>query len=159
MKIDIIHATAGEGHRKIAIAIQDAFARSGRADLQVRLLNCLDYASPALQKTYAPLYYWAVTNAPGLWGWFYEVLDHAWVYALVRPFRALTNSFHAKKLLKDIVENQPDVPLKIAKLPSVELPGPVTSPAPAPTPAANVSASTQSLSKPVSASLVQTYTF
>ncbi len=117
MKIDIIHATAGEGHRKIAIAIQDAFARSGRADLQVRLLNCLDYASPALQKTYAPLYYWAVTNAPGLWGWFYEVLDHAWVYALVRPFRALTNSFHAKKLLKDIVENQPDVIISTHFLP------------------------------------------
>ena len=56
MKIDIIHATAGEGHRKIAIAVQDAFARSGRSDLEVRLINCLDYVSPTFQKTYAPIY-------------------------------------------------------------------------------------------------------
>ena len=117
MKIDIIHATAGEGHRKIAIAVQDAFARSGRKDLEVRLLNCLDYTSATLQKTYAPLYYWAVIHAPGLWGWFYEVLDRAWVYALVRPFRALTNSLHARKLLADIVENQPDVIISTHFLP------------------------------------------
>lgn len=117
MKIDIIHATAGEGHRKIAIAVQDAFSRCGRPDLEVRLLNCLDYASPSLQKTYAPLYYWAVLHAPGLWGWFYEVLDRAWVYALVRPFRALTNSIHAKKLLADIVRHQPDVIISTHFLP------------------------------------------
>lgn len=117
MKIDIIHATAGEGHRKIAIAVQDAFARCGRKDLEVRLLNCLDYVSPAMQKTYAPIYYWAVIHAPGLWGWFYEVLDYAWVYALVRPFRALTNSFHAKKLLEDIVKHQPDVIISTHFLP------------------------------------------
>jgi len=117
MKIDIIHATAGEGHRKIAIAVQDAFARSGRDDLEVRLLNCLDYVSPTFQKAYAPLYYWAVLHAAGLWGGFYEVLDYAWVYALVKPFRALTNSFHAQKLLAEIVGHQPDVIISTHFLP------------------------------------------
>lgn len=109
MKIDIIHATAGEGHRKIAMAIQDAFGRLGRKDLQVRLLNCLDYVSPMFQKTYTPIYYWSVRHAPNLWGWTYEILDHAWIYSLIRPFRSLTNSIHAKPLLEDIVANQPDV--------------------------------------------------
>jgi processive 1,2-diacylglycerol beta-glucosyltransferase len=109
MKIDIIHATAGEGHRKIAMAVQDGLARLNRSDLQVRLLNCLDYTDAAFQKTYAPIYYWAVRHAPNLWGWSYEVLDHACVYQPLRPLRALTNSIHAKKLLEDIVQNQPDV--------------------------------------------------
>ncbi|MFA7254819.1 MAG: glycosyltransferase [Candidatus Omnitrophota bacterium] len=109
MKIDIIHATAGEGHRKIAMAVQDGLARLNRSDLQVRLLNCLDYTDELFQKTYAPIYYWSVRHAPNIWGGSYEVLDHAWVYRLIRPLRSLTNTLHAKKLLEDIVKNQPDV--------------------------------------------------
>jgi len=109
MKIDIIHATAGEGHRKIAIAVQDGLARLGRSDLQVRLLNCLDYTDALFQKTYAPSYYWSVRHAPNLWGGVYDALDRAWIYQLIRPLRSLTNDHHAKKLLEDIVKNQPDV--------------------------------------------------
>ncbi|HNX69418.1 MAG TPA: glycosyltransferase [Candidatus Omnitrophota bacterium] len=109
MKIDIIHATAGEGHRKIATAVRDALARLNRPDLQIRLMDSLDHVSPAFQATYTPTYNWAVMNAPGIWGLFYELLDLAWFYAIVRPFRLLTNSFHAKKLLSDILRNQPDV--------------------------------------------------
>lgn len=109
MKIDILHATAGEGHRKIAIAVQDCLTRLGREGLKVRLLNCLDYTTVAFQRTYAPFYYWAVRRVPKLWGGSYEALDHAWVYQPLRPLRALSNSLHAKKLLEDIVANQPDV--------------------------------------------------
>ena len=109
MKIDIIHATAGEGHRKIAMAVQDGLARLRRNDLQVRLMNCLDYTDAQFQKSYAPIYYWSVRHAPNLWGWSYEVLDLAWIYQPLRPLRALTNNMHAKALLEDIVKNQPDV--------------------------------------------------
>lgn len=109
MKIDIIHAPAGEGHRKIAIAIQDAFQRLGRKDLEVRLVDSLQYTTSTFQKTYAPIYYWAVRHASDLWGFFYDLLDVAWIYRLVRPFRALTNSFHAKALLAEIVKHQPDI--------------------------------------------------
>ncbi len=109
MKIDIIHATAGEGHRKIAMAVQDGLARLRRADLDVRLMNCLDYTDDLFQKTYAPIYYWAVRHAPGIWGGSYEALDLAWIYQPLRPLRALTNSVHAKALLEDVVKRQPDV--------------------------------------------------
>ena len=109
MKIDIIHATAGEGHRKIATAIREGLMHSGRSDLQVRLLDCLDYTNVFFKKTYTPIYYWAVRHAPNLWGWSYEILDHACVYKAIRPFRSLTNSAHANPLLEDIVKNQPDV--------------------------------------------------
>lgn len=117
MKIDIIHATAGEGHRKIAIAIEDAFRRLGRPDLEIRLINCLDYTTPLFQKTYSPLYYWSVKHAPNLWGWSYEVLDYAWVYWLVKPLRQLINSFHAKKLVENIAAHQPDVIISTHFLP------------------------------------------
>lgn len=109
MKIDIIHATAGEGHRKIAMAIEDAFKRLKRPDLQIRLINSLDFTDKIFQKTYAPFYYWSVCHAPNLWGFFYEFLDISWTYKLIYPFRVLTNNLHAKPLLEDIVKNQPDV--------------------------------------------------
>jgi len=109
MKIDIIHATAGEGHRKIAIAVQDGLARLNRSDLQVRLLDCLDYTDSTFRKTYAPGYYWLVRHTPGLWGGSYAMLDQACVYNLIRPLRSFTNTLHAKKLLEDVIKNQPDV--------------------------------------------------
>jgi len=109
MKIDILHATAGEGHRKIAMAVREGLTRSGRSDLQVRLLDCLDYTDALFKKTYTPFYYWAVRHAPSIWGWSYDILDHACVYKTLRPLRSLTNSAHAKPLLQDIVKNQPDV--------------------------------------------------
>lgn len=109
MKIDIIHATAGEGHRKIALAVQKALEHAGRSDLDIRVINSLDYASPVFQKTYAPLYFWSACNAPGLWGFFYELLDHAWIYRLIRPLRSLTNSLNAKNLEEDVLRRQPDV--------------------------------------------------
>jgi processive 1,2-diacylglycerol beta-glucosyltransferase len=116
MKIDIIHATAGEGHRKIAMAVQDGLARYGRlgpgtgpGGLQVRLLNCLDFTDPSFQKAYTSFYYWSVRHVPNLWGGSYEALDHAWVYPLIRPLRSLSNDLHAKRLLEDIIQSQPDV--------------------------------------------------
>ena len=109
MKIDIIYATAGEGHRRIAIAVEDAFKRLGRRDLQIRLLNSLDYTDTAFQKTYAPFYYWTVRHAPNLWGVCYEALDHACLYQPLRPLRSLTNSIHAKPLLDAIGKHQPEV--------------------------------------------------
>ncbi len=109
MKIDIIHATAGEGHRKIAMAVQDAFMRVGRNDIQTRLLNALDYTSAEFQKTYTPLYFWSVKHAPMLWGAAYELLDWPWVSPCVAPFRALYNSEHGAKLLEEIQKNKSDV--------------------------------------------------
>lgn len=109
MKIDIVHAAAGEGHRKIAIAIQDAFARLGRKDLQIRLIDSLNYTTKTFKSSYAPIYNWAVMNAPSLWGFFYELLDFAIIYKLIKPFRLLTNSMHAQALQNDMIRNQPDV--------------------------------------------------
>lgn len=109
MKIDIIYATAGEGHRKIALAIQESLMRVGRDDLEIRFLDALDFVSPAMKATYAPFYHWAVRRAPALWGGSYEVLDRPLVYSLARPFRSLTNSLNAKPLLKNLLDHQPDV--------------------------------------------------
>ncbi|HOW87928.1 MAG TPA: glycosyltransferase [Candidatus Omnitrophota bacterium] len=109
MKIDILHATAGEGHRKIALAIQEGFTRLGPSTLQLRTLDSLKYTDDLFQKTYTPFYYWAVRHAPNLWGWSYDILDHACVYKTLRPLRSLTNSAHTKLLLEDAVKNQPDV--------------------------------------------------
>jgi len=109
MKIDIIHATAGEGHRKIAIAIQEALTRVGRKDLEIRFLDALDFVSPVMKSSYAPFYHWAVRRVPALWGGSYEVLDRPFVYSFARPFRSLFNSLNAQPLLKNLLEHQPDV--------------------------------------------------
>lgn len=130
MKIDIIHATAGEGHRKIALAIENGLKccghsetkgaeprQAGQSGLHVRQINCLDYTGPNFQKAYAPIYYWAVRHVPNLWGNSYDLLDHARVYQMVRPLRSLVNTLHAKPLLEDILKRQPDIIISTHFLP------------------------------------------
>lgn len=109
MKIDIIHATAGEGHRRIALAIHEAFKRADRQDIELRLIDALDYVSPVFRASYAPFYNWAVRHAPTLWGAGYDVLDNKTVYSLAKPFRSLTNSIHGRPLLKTVLDHRPDV--------------------------------------------------
>lgn len=72
MKILILHASAGAGHRRAAEALSDAFAAAG-AEPVVR--DILDFTPPVFRKTYAAGYLNMVRAAPELWGYVYGVTD------------------------------------------------------------------------------------
>ena len=100
MKILVIHATAGAGHKKAAEAIYHGLQAKGYAD--VRLVDALDYTNPFFQKSYPWFYSFIVTRLPQIWGVLFAILDVPWMQPLVRFIRRLYNGFNAQALQKFI---------------------------------------------------------
>jgi len=107
MKILIIHATAGAGHKKAAEAIFHGLqAKSG---FDARILDALDYTNPFFRKTYPNGYALLVTRLPWAWGLVFGLLDLPWMQPLVRMVRRVYNGLNAKALQKFLMQEQFDV--------------------------------------------------
>jgi len=106
MKILVIHATAGAGHKKAAEAIFHGLQAKGGFD--ARLVDALDYTNPFFKKNYPGSYTFLVTRLPWAWGFFFALLDLPWMQPLVRKFRRLYNGFNAQALQEFLVREQFD---------------------------------------------------
>jgi len=106
MKILVIHAAAGAGHKKAAEAIFHGLEAKGGFD--VRLLDALDYTNPFFKKIYPRVYVFLVTRLPWVWGFFFALLDIPWIQPLVRGVRRLMNGFNAQALQKFLIQEQFD---------------------------------------------------
>jgi processive 1,2-diacylglycerol beta-glucosyltransferase len=106
MKILVIHATAGAGHKKAAEAIFHGLKAKGGCDVQ--LVDALDHTNPLFKKTYPEFYSFLVTRLPWAWGFLFGVLDLPWIQPLVRVVRRLYNGFNAQTLQKFLVREQFD---------------------------------------------------
>lgn len=109
MKILLFHATAGHGHKKVADVIMQTFHKRGLSETDVRSIDALDLSAWYFRKSYPAIYFNAVKYIPKLWGWFYENLDHAWLYRIVRPFRSFGNACAGRKLLRFAKQEKPDL--------------------------------------------------
>ncbi len=108
MKIQIYHATAGQGHKKIAEVLAEAFKKRGLSAADVQVYDSLELSPGFFGKIYPFTYFFAVKNFPGIWGWFYESLDIPAVYAVMRPFRSLHNWIMGRKILEKVKNEKPD---------------------------------------------------
>jgi len=108
LKILILHASAGEGHRRAAIAVESALIRSGVSQSDVQVADALDFSSAFFKKSYVGFYYWFIKHLPVMWGVFYALLDNAFIYSLFYPLRRVYNAWHGRKLLKHVLETKPD---------------------------------------------------
>jgi processive 1,2-diacylglycerol beta-glucosyltransferase len=106
MKILIIHATAGAGHKKAAEAIFHGLKAQGGHD--VRLVDALDYTNPFFKKNYPSVYTFLVTHLPWAWGFLFGLMDIPWMQPLVQGVRRLYNGFNAQALQKFLIQEQFD---------------------------------------------------
>jgi len=106
MKILVIHATAGAGHKKAAEAIFNGL--KARGDCEVRLVDALDYTNPLFKRTYPTSYTLLVTRLSWAWGFIFAWLDLPWMQPLVRGVRRLYNGFNAQALQKFLIQEQFD---------------------------------------------------
>ncbi len=107
MKILIIHATAGAGHKKAAEAIHDGLQR--HTTHQVTSIDCLDYTNPFFKKSYPAAYVFMVTKAPALWGFFFGLVGLPFMQPLVRLVRRCYHKINAGALENFIRKEQFDV--------------------------------------------------
>jgi len=108
-KILIIYATAGEGHKRAAFAIKDAFDKLNPKDAQIKIIDVLDYTNTFFKRSYLAVYIFMVTYIPRIWGMFYYVLDWKWMYSFVKVARRLVNSINAKPFEEFLCKFNPDV--------------------------------------------------
>jgi len=106
MKILVIHATAGAGHKKAAEAVFHGL--QAKEGIDCRLVDALDYTNPFFKKTYPEFYAFLVTRLPWAWGFFFGILDIPWMQPLVRIVRRLYNGFNAQALQNFLIQEQFD---------------------------------------------------
>jgi processive 1,2-diacylglycerol beta-glucosyltransferase len=105
MKILVIYATAGAGHRKAAEAISKGFVLSSH---QVHYVDALDYTSRFYKHIYTQTYTFLISRIPWLWGLLFRLLDIPALLPLVRSLRRIQNAIHAGPLARFLVREQFD---------------------------------------------------
>ncbi len=109
MNIQVFHATAGQGHKKVAEVITQAFKKRGLNDSQIRVSDVLEIAPKSMGMAYPAAYFYSVKYIPKIWGWFYETLDKMGFYRWVYPIRRFHNQIMGAKLLSEIEKDNPDL--------------------------------------------------
>lgn len=109
-EIVFLHASAGQGHQKIAEAAREGFLAEGIPSEKMFLLDALDRTPSWFKKLYTGLYFNAVKNTPRLWGWSYKISDNPVLYqGLIRYLRQGVNDWIGKGLILEIKERNPAV--------------------------------------------------
>lgn len=107
VKILIVYAPAGAGHRRAAEAIKEAFDRS-KCEHEVKLIDSLDYSNALFKRTYPWGYNFLVSKAPLAWGFFYYVLDFKPLQFFVKIGRLLINFINGVAFYSLILKEKPD---------------------------------------------------
>ncbi|MFH1459177.1 MAG: glycosyltransferase [Candidatus Omnitrophota bacterium] len=108
-KVLIIHASAGAGHRKAAEALKSSFSANPAQDLEVTLIDALDYTKNIFKKSYARVYIFLVTYVPFIWGIIFHFLNCELLMPVIRPIRFFFNAYYGKQLIEYVVKLQPDI--------------------------------------------------
>lgn len=107
MKIFIVHAPAGAGHKSAALAIKDAFDKAGTGH-DVRVIDSLIYTNRLFRSTYVWGYNFMVSKAPFLWTFSFYLTDFKPIRPLVRSIRRLTNFINGYRFYGLIKKEKPD---------------------------------------------------
>jgi processive 1,2-diacylglycerol beta-glucosyltransferase len=108
MKILLLHASAGAGHRRAAEALSKAFLQA-RPDAEVRVCDILDHTAEIFRKTYSKGYLDVVRKAPELWGYLYSQSDRRSNEPWRKEVRAAFNKMNTLSFLKFYRDYDPDI--------------------------------------------------
>ena len=106
MKILIVYATAGAGHKKAAEALANALRSAHHHE--VVLLDALEYTSAVYRQSYSRSYTFLVSRLPWAWGFFFMLSDIPWLRPVMTLLRRIHNTLHARRLADYLRQQQFD---------------------------------------------------
>lgn len=110
MKILLIYGSAGAGHKKAAQAVYQSLKKHPSSPkLTLSIIDALDYTSPFFKSSYAGTYEFAAKYLPSVWGFFYYFFNNKIIYKFVQCLCRLINGLNSGRLVKFILEDNPDV--------------------------------------------------
>lgn len=108
MRILIMHASAGNGHTRAALALAKVFA-SQLPDAVVTVSDILDFTASIFRNTYARGYLRVVRSAPELWGYMYALSDRKATVPWRRKVRSAFNEINTLTLRRFLRKTAPDL--------------------------------------------------
>ena len=108
MRILILHASAGAGHKRAAQALERGFARLC-PDAEIKVCDILDFTAPIFKQTYAERYLDVVKKVPELWGYMYSRSDKKALDPLRRRLRSFVNKANTIEFTLFYREFAPDI--------------------------------------------------
>ncbi len=117
MKVLIIHASAGAGHRRAAEAIYN-YLKEFRPELELILLDALDKTNALFKFDYTKGYSFLINYATRLWQWAFLVTDSRFIRPLSRWIARLLNQINSQNLIRYLIAENPDVIVSTHFLPS-----------------------------------------
>jgi len=107
MKVLILHASAGAGHKRAAEALARAF-RLENARNHVMVHDILDFTPPIFRRTYAAGYLDIVRRVPELWGYIYSQSDRKALDPTRRKIRSVFNKLNTPLFFRFFDDFSPD---------------------------------------------------
>jgi processive 1,2-diacylglycerol beta-glucosyltransferase len=108
-RILVVYATAGIGHKKAAIAVKKALDETAPKDIEVTLIDALDYTNAFFKWSYLKAYLLMVNKLPTFWGLSYYITDNFFVNLVVSKIRNISNRMNSKKFAAYLFETNPNV--------------------------------------------------
>lgn len=105
MKVMILYANAGNGHRRAAEALAAVCEKDARIS-EVALVDALQFTNKIFQELYANLYIKMVKKAPALWSLAFDETDEPWER---EQGRMLLHRMNAQPLVKELRRFEPDL--------------------------------------------------
>ncbi|MBM3251991.1 MAG: hypothetical protein FJZ11_04330 [Candidatus Omnitrophica bacterium] len=107
MKILVIYATAGEGHKKAAEAIFEKL--KSQTPHEIILIDALNYTNPFFKFSYSQGYSFLIARFPSVWGFFFWLTNSAFLCKLVSCARNFSNFINSRKLRNFILTQKPEI--------------------------------------------------
>lgn len=108
MRVLLMHASAGAGHRRAAEALEGAF-RTACPQSEVKVSDILDFTPSLFRKTYADGYLDLVKKVPELWGYLYSEADRTAHVPWRQKVRTLFNKISTIKFRRFYSDFDPDI--------------------------------------------------
>ena len=108
MKVFVIHAEAGSGHKKIAEAIYGFLTpRFKQADFSI--FDILNFTPGFFKYNYSVGYLFLISKFKWLWGLFFYFADTKWLSLINKDLRECLNRLFCRRFIDFILKEQPDV--------------------------------------------------
>lgn len=108
MKIFIIHASAGHGHKMVAEAIK-GFAQDMYGENNVRIIDILDYSSNFFRTFYSKGYIFCISKLKWLWAILFFLSNTKYLSLVNNNLRRFINKLFCQRFLKFLKQENPDI--------------------------------------------------
>ncbi|MCK5305576.1 MAG: glycosyltransferase [Candidatus Omnitrophica bacterium] len=108
MKILIVYASAGVGHKKAAEAAYEAFSKD-KAGCEVKLADILDYTNSVVKRAYPALYLFTIKYIPSVWGLIFKITNNRKFYKIIIPLKLLLERLNSPRFQEYLKKEKFDV--------------------------------------------------